>query len=71
MQGNESFAVVEFAPYQKTQPERKKHDARSGTIHQDEDYLSFLESLNSDADAKPQAVETLTSNGTRLFTSLL
>lgn len=32
--GNESIAVVEFAPHQKVAPERKKHDARSGTIHQ-------------------------------------
>jgi regulator of nonsense transcripts 3 len=30
--GNESYAVVEFAPYQKVPPEKKKADARSGTI---------------------------------------
>ena len=32
--GNESFAVVEFAPFQKLPPERKKADARAGTILQ-------------------------------------
>lgn len=53
-QGNESFAVVEFAPHQKVAPERKKHDTRSGTIHQDEDYLSFLQSLSADAEPEPQ-----------------
>jgi regulator of nonsense transcripts 3 len=30
--GNESYAVVEFAPYQKVPPEKKKVDARSGTL---------------------------------------
>ena len=30
--GNESFAVVEFAPFQKVPSEKKKQDPRSGTI---------------------------------------
>lgn len=30
--GNESVAVVEFAPCQKTPPEKKKVDPRIGTI---------------------------------------
>ena len=45
--GNESIAVVEFAPYQKIPTEKKKTDARGGTIEKDEDYLSFLESLRN------------------------
>jgi hypothetical protein len=45
--GNESIAVVEFAPYQKIPTEKKKADARGGTIEKDEDYLSFLESLSN------------------------
>ena len=32
MIGNESIAVVEFAPFQKIPPERKKVDPRAGTI---------------------------------------
>ncbi|KAJ7264440.1 Smg-4/UPF3 family-domain-containing protein [Mycena haematopus] len=53
--GNESYAVVEFAPYQKVPPEKKKVDARSGTLDKDEDYISFLESLN----AEPSGAETV------------
>jgi hypothetical protein len=33
-QGNESQAVVEFAPYQKLPLEKKKVDARNATIDQ-------------------------------------
>ncbi|KAK7048624.1 Smg-4/UPF3 family-domain-containing protein [Favolaschia claudopus] len=58
--GNESYAVVEFAPYQKIPPEKKKVDARSGTIEKDEDYISFLESLNADpSGAEPPSLESL------------
>lgn len=32
--GNEHFAIVEFAPFQKVPQERKKPDARVGTINQ-------------------------------------
>ena len=32
--GNESRAVVEFAPYQKLPSEKKKVDSRAGTIEQ-------------------------------------
>ncbi|KAL7416138.1 regulator of nonsense-mediated decay, partial [Mrakia frigida] len=44
-QGNESFAVVEYATYQKVPVERKKVDPKQGTIDDDPDFLSFLESL--------------------------
>ncbi|KAF8489843.1 Smg-4/UPF3 family-domain-containing protein [Gautieria morchelliformis] len=46
-QGNESQAVVEFAPNQKAPPEKKKVDSRHATIQQDEDYLSFMASLQN------------------------
>ncbi|KAF8583443.1 hypothetical protein K439DRAFT_1661244 [Ramaria rubella] len=46
-QGNESQAVVEFAPNQKVPPEKKKVDSRHATIQQDEDYLSFIDSLQN------------------------
>ncbi|KAJ7451620.1 Smg-4/UPF3 family-domain-containing protein [Mycena latifolia] len=57
--GNESYAVVEFAMYQKVPPEKKKIDARSGTIEKDEDYISFLESLNAPASAEHASLESL------------
>ncbi|KAJ7367272.1 Smg-4/UPF3 family-domain-containing protein [Mycena albidolilacea] len=58
--GNESYAVVEFAPYQKIPPEKKKVDARSGTLEKDDDYISFLESLNAEpSGAEPVSLESL------------
>ncbi|KAJ7132920.1 Smg-4/UPF3 family-domain-containing protein, partial [Mycena filopes] len=58
--GNESYAVVEFAPYQKAPPEKKKADARSGTIEKDEDYISFIESLSAQpSGAEPLSLESL------------
>ncbi|KAN0066274.1 hypothetical protein ACQY0O_000368 [Thecaphora frezii] len=46
--GNESIAVVEFAPYQKVPTERRrKPDARQGTIEADAEYKAFLESLEA------------------------
>ncbi|KIY46711.1 hypothetical protein FISHEDRAFT_31677, partial [Fistulina hepatica ATCC 64428] len=60
--GNESQAVVEFAPYQKIPSEKKKADVRIGTIEQDEAYISFVESLNAAAEsatAKPPSMEAL------------
>ncbi|EPQ51819.1 hypothetical protein GLOTRDRAFT_123003 [Gloeophyllum trabeum ATCC 11539] len=56
--GNESQAVVEFAPYQKIPAEKKKADARQGTIEQDEDYISFIESLKA-GPSKTGDTETL------------
>jgi regulator of nonsense transcripts 3 len=60
------MAVVEFAPYQKIPTEKKKADARSGTIDKDEDYLSFLESLNNKANVpgengEPASLESLST----------
>ncbi|KAG7095634.1 hypothetical protein E1B28_006357 [Marasmius oreades] len=59
--GNESQAVVEFAPYQKIPSEKKKADARIGTIEQDEDYISFIQSLNQPA-PEPPTIETLVAS---------
>ncbi|GBE83576.1 predicted protein [Sparassis crispa] len=56
--GNESIAVVEFAPYQKIPAEKKKADSRLATIEKDEDYISFLESLK-DSSTKPFDAENL------------
>ncbi|KII91789.1 hypothetical protein PLICRDRAFT_63629, partial [Plicaturopsis crispa FD-325 SS-3] len=59
--GVESQAVVEFAPYQKIPTEKSvKPDKRSGTIEQDEDYMSFVASLTASKDAnEPVSIETL------------
>ncbi|KAF8653644.1 hypothetical protein AX16_003796 [Volvariella volvacea WC 439] len=57
--GNESQAVVEYAPYQKIPNERKKTDARNATIENDEDYISFLETLNAPVNREPVSIETL------------
>ncbi|KAJ3716601.1 Smg-4/UPF3 family-domain-containing protein [Lentinula raphanica] len=57
--GNESQAVVEFAPYQKVPPDRKKIDPRNGTIERDENYISFIESLNASAKPEPVSIEAL------------
>jgi hypothetical protein len=40
--GNESQAVVEFAPYQKVPSDRKKQDARAGTIDKGSTILAIL-----------------------------
>ncbi|CCM05615.1 uncharacterized protein FIBRA_07844 [Fibroporia radiculosa] len=54
--GNESVAVVEFAPFQKVPSEKKKADGRMGTIEKDEDYVSFLASLQ-DGSAKQSDID--------------
>jgi Smg-4/UPF3 family len=38
--GNESYAIVEFAPYQKVPSEKKKPDARNATIEKGMSNLS-------------------------------
>ncbi|KAI0088255.1 Smg-4/UPF3 family-domain-containing protein [Irpex rosettiformis] len=48
--GNESIAIVEFAPFQKIPTAKGKADSRMGTIEKDEDFISFMESLK-----EPQA----------------
>ncbi|KAJ3848099.1 Smg-4/UPF3 family-domain-containing protein [Lentinula lateritia] len=57
--GKEAHAVVEFAPYQKVPPEKKKLDPRNGTIEKDENYISFIESLTASANREPLSIETL------------
>ncbi|THV05723.1 hypothetical protein K435DRAFT_849719 [Dendrothele bispora CBS 962.96] len=57
--GNEAQAVVEFAPYQKVPSDKKKADARNGTIEKDEDYISFINSLNASSTSEPVSVEAL------------
>ncbi|TDL28001.1 hypothetical protein BD410DRAFT_781944 [Rickenella mellea] len=56
--GNESYAIVEFAPCQKIPSEKKKVDPRNATIEQDEDYISFIQSLNAPP-TKPAEADTL------------
>ncbi|KAG1055737.1 hypothetical protein G6F46_001729 [Rhizopus delemar] len=46
--GNESRAVVEFSPYQKTPREHKSKDSREGTIDEDPEYLDFLKRLEAE-----------------------
>ncbi|KAI5994347.1 Smg-4/UPF3 family-domain-containing protein [Pisolithus albus] len=57
--GNESHAVVEFAPYQKVPVEKRKPDPRINTIDKDEDYISFLESLKKSDKSEPVSLEAL------------
>ncbi|KAF4603139.1 hypothetical protein EYR38_003544 [Pleurotus pulmonarius] len=57
--GNEFQAVVEFAPYQKVPSDRKKVDARLGTIEKDEDYISFIETLEASKKTEPVSLEAL------------
>ncbi|TFK67637.1 hypothetical protein BDN72DRAFT_89122 [Pluteus cervinus] len=56
--GNETQAIVEFSPFQKI-PGKGKVDARNATIDKDEDYMSFLESLNAPVDKEPVSLEAL------------
>ncbi|KAG1740497.1 Smg-4/UPF3 family-domain-containing protein [Suillus paluster] len=57
--GNESQAVVEYAPFQKIPSEKRKADARNATIDKDEDYISFLETLKNAEKAEHVSLETL------------
>jgi Smg-4/UPF3 family len=66
---------VEFAPYQKVPPEKKKPDNKNATIEKgtetgrnaalgtdptlDEDYISFIQSLNAPANAEPVTIDSL------------
>ncbi|KAJ1309938.1 hypothetical protein OPQ81_006697 [Rhizoctonia solani] len=56
-QGNESVAVIEYAPYQKVPHEKRKADAKVGTIETDEDFNSFLKALNKPAEPTPDINE--------------
>ncbi|KAI9308300.1 Smg-4/UPF3 family-domain-containing protein [Cunninghamella echinulata] len=58
--GNESRAVVEFAPYQGIPKEHKMPDARQGTIEEDPDYQRFMDSLKAEEnkpDSESEVVE--------------
>ncbi|OAX35040.1 hypothetical protein K503DRAFT_746484 [Rhizopogon vinicolor AM-OR11-026] len=57
--GNESQAVVEFAPFQKIPSEKRKPDARNATIDKDEDYISFLETLKNTEKSEHVSLESL------------
>ncbi|KAF8758692.1 Smg-4/UPF3 family [Rhizoctonia solani] len=65
-QGNESAAVVEYAPYQKVPHEKRKADAKIGTIETDEDFISFLEALNKPAEPTPDVNELVTQGTTAI-----
>ncbi|KAI0299343.1 Smg-4/UPF3 family-domain-containing protein [Multifurca ochricompacta] len=51
-------AVVEFAPNQKLPLEKKKADSRNATINQDEEYIAFLQSLETPS-TKPYDADQL------------
>ncbi|KAJ7797651.1 Smg-4/UPF3 family-domain-containing protein [Mycena olivaceomarginata] len=66
--GNESYAVVEFAPYQKVpageeegrRAQRYPRESMGAHIAQTDDYISFLESLNAEpSGAEPVSLESL------------
>ncbi|KAG8886021.1 hypothetical protein FRB98_001497 [Tulasnella sp. 332] len=75
--GNESEAVVEFAAFQKVPPEKKKNDPRAGTILEDDDYTSFIASLQqtqpTEAERQAQAasIANAASEGANITTPLL
>ncbi|KAJ3509927.1 hypothetical protein NMY22_g16135 [Coprinellus aureogranulatus] len=56
--GNESYAIVEYAPYQKVPSEKRKQDSKNNTIEKDEDYISFINSLNAPT-GEPVTLEAL------------
>ncbi|KAG8744764.1 hypothetical protein FRC10_009529 [Ceratobasidium sp. 414] len=55
--GNESAAVVEYAPFQKVPHPTRKHDSKIGTIEADEDYIAFLNALNKPVEPTPDINE--------------
>ncbi|KAI9019389.1 Smg-4/UPF3 family-domain-containing protein [Phycomyces nitens] len=55
--GNESRAVVEFAPYQKIPKDQKTPDTRAGTIDSDPDYYKFLLMLKAEENKTPEVKE--------------
>eukprot|EP00002_Diphylleia_rotans_P038721 TRINITY_DN8851_c0_g2_i1.p1 TRINITY_DN8851_c0_g2~~TRINITY_DN8851_c0_g2_i1.p1 ORF type:complete len:421 (+),score=114.19 TRINITY_DN8851_c0_g2_i1:36-1298(+) len=52
--GAEYRAVVEYAPYQKT-PKEANVDKRQNTIHEDPDFMAFLETLKERPEPLPSA----------------
>ncbi|CAO3639908.1 unnamed protein product [Cunninghamella echinulata] len=57
--GNESRAVVEFAPYQSIPKEHKVPDARQGTIEEDPDYQRFMDSLKAEENKPDNETEVV------------
>ncbi|ORX57498.1 hypothetical protein DM01DRAFT_322496 [Hesseltinella vesiculosa] len=55
--GNESRAVVEFAPYQGVPKEPKTPDSRQGTIEEEPDYIKFLENLETEKETASASAE--------------
>ncbi|XP_048588656.1 regulator of nonsense transcripts 3B isoform X2 [Nematostella vectensis] len=51
--GNEYPAVVEYAPYQGVPRKKNRKDAKCGTIDEDKDYQSFLQSLEEETEPLP------------------
>ncbi|KAI9807032.1 MAG: hypothetical protein M1825_005749 [Sarcosagium campestre] len=48
---------VEFAPYVRTPGNKRRQDARQGTIDQDAEFIAFLESLTNPVAARPGHLE--------------
>ncbi|KAJ3171814.1 hypothetical protein HDU87_008282 [Geranomyces variabilis] len=55
--GNESRAIIEFAPFQRIPKKKKKADTRMNTINDDTDYLKFLKSLEEPAPVRPNEAD--------------
>lgn len=76
-QGNEYFAIVEYAPAQKLPMSTPKVDARQGTIEEDDNYKSFLQLLErgeNPSKEKPPPQPTIDPNkpeSTPLLDSLI
>jgi regulator of nonsense transcripts 3 len=49
--------VVEFAPFGRTPSDKRRVDARQGTIDQDPEFIAFLESLTNPTSAKKAPTE--------------
>ncbi|KAJ3156983.1 hypothetical protein HDU89_002392 [Geranomyces variabilis] len=57
--GNESRAIIEFAPFQRISKKKKKADTRMNTINEDADYLKFIKSLEEPAPVRPTEADGL------------
>lgn len=52
---------LEFAPYGRIPNNKRRHDARQGTIDQDSEFIEFLQSL-TDPITKPKAIDPADAN---------
>ncbi|KAJ3166891.1 hypothetical protein HDU88_002979 [Geranomyces variabilis] len=57
--GNESRAIIEFAPFQRVSKKKRKADTRMNTIYEDADYLKFIKSLEEPAPVRPTEADGL------------